>query len=95
MTQNTPPGLCTSYLTKKESDGAHPCVESVCRVLELSRYLDSPDGVAGVRSSLEEAACLGAGTQKVFCRQALGLGDVPDLVDEDRRGHVRMHHNKF
>jgi hypothetical protein len=43
-------------------------------------YLESPEGVAGVCAAVEEAAGLCAGTKQIFCRQALGLGDVPDLV---------------
>lgn len=43
-------------------------------------YLEPPEGVTGVRASVEKAAGLSACTQEVLSRQALGLGNVPDLM---------------
>jgi len=50
-------------------------------------YLESPEGVAGVGASVEEAAGLGAGTEQILCWQALGLGDVADL-DTHNHGEI-------
>lgn len=58
----------------------------------MEKYLDSPGGVRRVGVFREEARRLGPLVEQVLWREALGLGDVPDL---QRDTHKQSLHQRW
>ena len=78
-------GVCTTETTSVQTVTVclHLMTDQVSEMLHPAglTYFESPERVAGVGASVEEAAGLGSCTQQILCRKALSLGDVTDLTE--------------
>lgn len=75
-------GVCNRVTTVRPQHRGPLGVFSV-KWLAATTYFEPPEGVAGVRASVEKAAGFGSCTQQVLCRKALGLRNVPNLRESE------------
>lgn len=71
----------------------HTC-DTISHTVLCVTHFEPPEGVARVGASVEKAAGFGSRAQQVLGWEALRLGDVTDLRDENKTGGKRKSGDK-